>query len=274
MKKILFPTDFSKSSLNAFAYALELADTLEAEILSLHVYQLPVMDYDGIPPYLLETYNVFELGNFENFKDQVPVLRQIAVERGKEHVRISNALLEGDLVYNILDTITKEQIDLVVMGTKGATGMEEVFLGTITAKVMTSTEATVLAVPEDSDFRPIKKIGFTTQFTYEDREALRKVISIASALDASVECVFVRTPDSKVTDVIIADWELVFGGQAVFHIVESDDVEQAITDFTETHGIDVLALLNHRHGFFEGLFHHSRAKKLAYHTKIPLLALH
>lgn len=274
MKRILFPTDFSKVSLNAFAYALELADTLDAEILSLHVYQLPVMDYDGVPPYLLETYNVFELGNFENFKDQVPILRTIAEQRGKDHVRISNALLEGDLVFNILETIKKENIDLVVMGTKGASGLEEVFLGTVTAKVMTSTDALVLAVPEESEFRPIRKIGFTTTFSDADRTALHHVIDIARALGAEVECFYVRTADSKVTEVRIADWELVFKGKARFSIVERDDVEQAIADFTEVYHIDVLALLNHRHGFFEGLFHHSRAKKLAYHTKVPLLALH
>ncbi len=274
MKKILFPTDFSAASLNAFTYALELADSLGAEIITLHVYQLPVMDYDGVPPYLLETYNVFELGNFENFKGQVPVLRNLAIEKGLEHITISNILLEGDLVYNILNTAKTENIDLIVMSTKGASGLEEVFMGTVAAKILTSAEAVVLAVPETAVFSPIKKIGYALQFSEEDRVALRKVIDTAKAIGAAVECVHVDTPDDKAKEVVVADFELLFQNDTTFHVVEGNDVESAITDFAASNNIDVLAMLSHRRGFFESLFHHSRAKKMAYHTKMPLLAFH
>ena len=80
MKKILFPTDFSYVSNNAFIYALKLADSINAEIITMHVYHLPQANYINVSEYLHEIYDVTELSNFENYKDEVPVLRRIAEE--------------------------------------------------------------------------------------------------------------------------------------------------------------------------------------------------
>lgn len=274
MKRILFPTDFSPGSLAAFDYALELADTLGAEILCLHVYELAVLDYDGAPPYLLETYAAFDLRQFENFRDQVPLLRERAMQAGKDQVVLHHLLLQGELVDNIRQTIQKEAVDLVVMGTKGASGFDEVFLGTTTVRVLGSTDVPVLAIPHGAEFRSIRNIGFTTRFKDEERNALKTVVGLAQTLGASVQVLHVDTEEEKASEVVIADWELVFRGQATFHIREQNDLEQAIFDFTVTQQIDILAMLHHRRGFFEGLFHRSRTKQLAYHTKVPLLALH
>ncbi|HLN96099.1 MAG TPA: universal stress protein [Flavobacterium sp.] len=273
MKKILFPTDFSNASLNAFAYALDLADATGSEIITLHVYQLPVLDYDGVPPYLLETYDVFELGSFENFRDQVPALRDVAAARQKQHVPVRNVLLEGDLVTAITDLVKEESVDLVVMGTKGASGLEEIFLGTTTARVMAAVDIAVIAIPEAAAYKPIRKIGFATELHDDDRRRLERVITIAQSLGATVECLHVQTPQSIVSDVLVADWELVFQGRATFTLVGQEDVEQAILDFCSTHAIDMMAMVQHKRGFFEGLFHRSRTKQLAYHSDVPLLAL-
>lgn len=273
MKKILFPTDFSNASLNAFAYALDLADAAGAEIITLHVYQLPVIDYDGVPPYLLETYDVFELGSFENFRDQVPLLRDAAESRNKQHVPVRNVLLEGDLVLAIKDLVREEVIDMIVMGTKGASGLEEMFLGTTTARVMEGVDVAVLAIPEAAHYQAIKKIGFATELQDDDRNRLERIVTLAKSLGAGVECLHVQNHKSQASDVLIADWELLFRDRVSFSIVEQEDVEQAILDFCGIAGIDIMAMVHHRRGFFEGLFHQSRTKQLAYHSKVPLLVL-
>ena len=276
MKKILFPTDFSKASLNAFRYALELANTFDAEIITLHVYELPIMDHGmefNVAPYLLETYNIFELGHFENFKGQIPLLRNLADDHNLSHIKISNILLEGDLQANILATIKEEHIDYVVMSTKGSSGLEEVFLGSTTAKIMTSTKAVVLGIPESSRFEPIKRIGFMTHFQEDEIRPLQKVIAIAKSFGARVDCLYVRI-DDKVSDVVQANWELNFKDEVTFNIIENQHVEAAILDYVQANQVNMLAMLNHKHGFFESLFHESRTRKMAYHTKVPLLALH
>jgi nucleotide-binding universal stress UspA family protein len=281
MKKILFPTDFSKDSMNAFKYALALAKNYNAEIITLHVYQLPIagyghhmsmMDYTPFPGTLPEMYNVVKLSNFQNYKDQVPALQAIAAEENAGHIKISNVLLEGDLVQSILDTIEKDQIDYVVMGTKGASGLEEIFMGSVTAKVMTSTKAIVLGIPSGTVFEPINKIGFTTEYTPEDRYALQQVIAIAEAFGAAVECLYVKKPDEEMDDMAVKNWQSGFSN-ITFHIITSKDVEDTIIDFVALHRINLLAMLHKKRSFFENLFHTSRTKQMAFHTKIPLLAI-
>ena len=277
MKKILFPTDFSEASDNAFAYALHLADAIKAEIITLHVYEYPIIDsgYVDVPVYQAEVYQSLELHDFENYKTQIPVLRKIAETHGKEHIQISNVLLQGDLVGSVTEIVKEQNIDYVVMGTHGASGLKEVFLGSSTASIMTGTNAYVLGIPEESKYETIEKIGFTTQFNRQDFDALKNVLTIAKAFNARIECLYVKTPDNEVDEVIIADWKLLFKDEPVtFYTIESKEVEETIIDFIDTYQIDVLSLLNHRRGFWEGLFHTSLTKKLAFHVSIPLLVLH
>lgn len=277
MKKILFPTDFSETSLNAFVYALALAKNINAEIITLHVYQLPIMDHNYIelPIYISQVYESVDLSNFENFKDQIPALRAIAEKHKMNNIKLSNVLLEGDLVQNILEIVTKEKIDFVVMGTKGANGIKEIFLGSSTASVMSGSNAIVLGIPEASVYEPIKRIAFTTKFTDQDAIALRKLIDIAKNFNAHIDCLYIKNANSEDNSVFKAQWISGFANEKIaFHTIESNDVEDTIIDFIALHKINVLAILNQERSFFESLFHQSLTRKLAFHIKVPLMALH
>jgi nucleotide-binding universal stress UspA family protein len=135
MKRILFPTDFSETSKNAFVYAMHLAQSLEAELIVLHVYDLPNLNVGRMANSMQMVYDSIELENFENLKDEIPLLRQIAEENGLGELKISTILKKGDLVWAVRDTIKNEKIDILVMGTKGASGLKEVFLGSNTGAV-------------------------------------------------------------------------------------------------------------------------------------------
>jgi len=275
MKTILFPTDFSPASNNAFVYALQFARHIGAKVVTLHVYEMPALDYVDVPAYLMEVYDTVELSTFENYKSQVPYLHQIAHSCGCDDVPIENVLLDGDLVNTILHMVKTDHIDFVVMGTKGASGSSGTFLGTNTTNVMTRTNALVLAVPEGSVYEPIKRITFTTRFREKDFPALKKLLPIAKAFGAAIDCLYVKTPGSDLKDVVLADWELLMKDEDVtFHIVENEDVEYNILEFIDTHKTDILALFNHKRGFFEGLFRTSMTRKLAFHAKVPVLAIH
>lgn len=259
---------------NAFVYALQLAKNLNAEVITVHVYELPMVDYINVPTYLADIYETVEMSTFQNYKGQIPILREIAEKHGLEDIKISNVLMDGDLVSTILQMIKEENIDYVVMGTKGATGLKETFLGSSTGSVMIDSKAIVLGIPEESTYKPIKRIVFTTRFREKDQKALRKVINFADAFGATVDCIYIQTAKTDVKDVVIANWRLVFGESNVnFHIINSEDVEQSILSFTEQNNTDVLAMLHYKRGFFEGLFKQSLTKKMAFHIKIPLLAM-
>ena len=275
MKRILFPTDFSDASIKAFIYALKLADAFQAEVITLHAYELPQLHYGGLPHTLKEVYDTIELESFENYKDQIPMLRDIAEKHNLGHVKISNILKHGDLIWTIKDVVKNEHIDYVVMGTKGATGLKETFLGSNAGSVVTEVNAYVITVPEESEYNGINNIVFTTRFNEDDKKALMKVLELAKMFGAKVHCLYVKTKKTNVNDVIIQDWKFLFKDDAVeFHIIENEDVQQTILNFTNTYEIDLLAMLNYKRGFFEELFRQSLTQKLSYHLQVPLLAIH
>ena len=123
----------------------------------MHVYDIPQINLIDVPVQLFEIYEVTELSQFENYKHHIPMLRAIEEKHHLEHVKISNVLVQGDLITNIVKISKDDQIDYVVMGTKGATGLASTFLGSVTTKVMNETKAVVLAIPENCKYQPIKK---------------------------------------------------------------------------------------------------------------------
>jgi len=275
MKKILFPTDFSDVSKNAFLYALRLAKNINAEIITLHVYDIPQINLIDVPVQLFEIYEVTELSQFENYKHHIPMLRAIAEKHHLEHVKISNVLVQGDLITNIVKISKDDQIDYVVMGTKGATGLASTFLGSVTTKVMNETKAVVLAIPENCKYQPIKKILFTTQYRTEDIAILNKVLTLAKVFHSNIDCLYVKNEESEDTQSVVEVWKNFFSSESIdFHTIESSDVEGIILKFVEVHKINMLAMHIHHRGFFERLFHASLSKKLAFHSEIPILAIH
>ena len=275
MKKILFPTDFSKTANNAFVYALEMAKFLDAELIVLHVYDLPPVSYEGYPSYVSDVYESIELSNFENFKDEIPLLRKIAEEHLLEHIKMSHVLEQGDLVSIIKSLVEDEKINMIVMGTNGASGLKEAFLGSNAGTVIQRVPVLSLTVPTTAKFDAIKKIGFTTRFTSKERRALLQVIAFAKTIKAKVKCVYVKTLDSDIKESKIEKWRQDFKKEPVeFFVIQNEDVKGTISDFIKKQDIDILAMLSYKHTFLESLFKKNIVKKMVYDTDVPILALH
>jgi nucleotide-binding universal stress UspA family protein len=275
MKKILFPTDFSDVSKNAFIYALKLADAINAEIITLHVYELDSPAYLDVSIYLQEIYEYEELSDFENYKDEVPVLRKIAEANNLSHVKISNVLIQGYLVKEVVALSKKENVDFIVMGTRGVTHLREIFLGNVTTKIMNECNATVLAVPEKCNYAPIEKILFTTKFHMDDIEPLKKVQALANVFHSHIDCLNVKPPHSVYKDDFIVDFKNVFKDQDIaFHSELSNDIEGVILNFIQKNNINMIAIHERHRGVFEKIFQISLSKKLTFHINIPILSVH
>lgn len=274
MKKILFPTDFSNVSKNAFIYALKLAESINAEIITMHAYQLPKANYINVSEYLHEIYDVAELSNFENYKDEIPVLRSIAEENNLEHIKISHVLVQGNLIHEIQKITKEENIDFVVMGTKGATGLKETFLGTVATKVMNDVKAIVLAIPEHCEYKSIERILFVTQFSLDDLTVLYKVMDLAKVFKAHTDCLRVNS-HHHIEEDPMEDWKQITKNNDVeLHTITGDDTEGIILNFIDSHKINMIAMHVYHRNFFEKLFQISLSKKLAFHVNIPILAIH
>lgn len=274
MKQILFPTDFSEAANTAFVYALRFADSFNAELIVLHVYDLPIVETPPMPESTAEIFDIVEMNQFESFREQLPELHQIAERKGLGHVKMRNMLLYGDLIYNMNKVCNDEEIDMIVMGTKGASGLKETFLGSATASVMANAKVPVLGIPADAEYHPIKNIVFTTQYRDKDNNALRHTLEIARKFNAATHCLYIKgDEDPEDVNERINEWKIFYKDEMLdfYNIDGSGDLEQTIFDFIERHKVDLLVMRKHKRGFFEGLFHKSLTKKLAYHTRIPLL---
>lgn len=275
MKKILFPTDFSEVSKNAFIYALKLADAIDAEIITLHVYELDSPAYLDVTIYLQDIYEYEELSDFENYKDEVPVLRKIAEENNLGHIKMSNILIQGYLVNEVVKLSKKENIDFIVMGTKGISHLREVFFGTVTTKIMNECNTSVLAIPEKCKYAPIEKILFNTKFHMRDIEPLKKIVALANVFRSHIDCLNVKPPHTVYTDDFVTDFKNVFKNQNIaFHSALGNDIEGTILNFIEENKINMIAIHERHRGFFNKLFQVSLSKKLTFHINIPILSVH
>jgi nucleotide-binding universal stress UspA family protein len=275
MKKILFPTDFSDSATNAFVHALEFAKIVNAELILLHTFEIPVYDSQFFPENYATIYNSIEVAKFEMFKDEIPKLRTIAMERNLEDIVIKHRLMDGDLIYNLKNAVEEDNVDFVIMGTSGVSDWTKFFLGSNTSSVISEVKVPVLCIPADTKFKKIKTIGFTTRYREKDKVELRKVLEIAGKTKAKVKSLYVKTSSSDVSDATIKEWEKELGNENVeFLVLPSDEVKETILDFILYKDIDVLTTITHKRSFFESIFDSSFTQKIAKEVSVPVLVMH
>ncbi|MBO9586509.1 MAG: universal stress protein [Flavobacterium sp.] len=275
MKKILFPTDFSDAATNAFVHALEFAKVVNAELILLHTFEIPVYDSQFFPENYASIYSSIELAKFEMFKDEIPKLREIAAKRNLEDIVIKHRLMDGDLIYNLKNAVEEDKVDFVIMGTNSVSDWTKFFTGSNTESVISGVEVPVLCVPIDAKYKKVKTIGFTTCYREKDKKELKKILKIAKKTDAKVKSLYVKTSNSDVTDEMRKEFEREFAGENVeFLVLPSDDVKETILDFVLYKDIDILTTITHKRSFFESLFDSSFTKKISKDVPIPILVMH
>ncbi|MEC5166895.1 nucleotide-binding universal stress UspA family protein [Flavobacterium sp. PL11] len=273
-KKILFPTDFSDASKNAFIYALKLADHIQAEIVTVHVYKLPQAKFVNAAEYLHEVYDVTQLSHFENYRDEVPTFRAIAQSNNLTHVKISHVLISGETVPEIKKLTENDAYELVIMGTKGGSTLKETFFGTIATQVMNEIKTLVLVIPENCQYVPIQKIVFMTKYKVQDTASFGRILVLSQVYKAHLNCLSILSTEDIIKNDEIENWKLMASDSNVtFHSINGNDKEKIILDFIDAHTINMVALHVYHKNFFQKLFDVSLSKKLALHINVPILAI-
>ena len=278
MKTILFPTDFSSAADGAFAYALEMARTLEAAITVLHVYYQPNLVGAILPNTLQEMYEDIELEEFENYRNEVPHLRRIAKARGRTDIDIKYVMHRGEeAVTSILRFAATEQPDMIVLGTKGASGLRELFVGSVAAEVLENAEVPVLVVPGGAVFDGrLDRIACGVAFDEYAQGAVRLCHQLARALRAEL---LVFNTNTSHTEGLSHRMELFREATQdldgiTYHTVTGTSFEGATLGFLRAQAVDLFAMVSKRRGWWQELFHYNKLKQFAYHGKTPILVLH
>lgn len=266
MKKLLFPTDFSPAAENAFVYALAMASKINAKIIVLHAYR---QDEDSEED--------AALNSLDGVKQAAARLRKTAETHQLDHVELHFVLVEQDTIPAIVHTAKAEQADMVIMGTKGSTGLKEIFLGSVTSGVLGKIDTVLLAVPEGAKFKgEIGRIMYTVEYRDDEREGLLRVIEFAKLFHAEIHCIHFDLSFTDMLSGIMTRWKGDVSSaysRIRFDTVISTDIAVSANDYCIEQQIDVAAMLPRRMNFFRKFFSTSVSKRLVNHLKIPLLVL-
>ncbi len=276
MKRILLPTDFSDNAYNAIRYAMHFFKDENATFYVLNTFT-PVSYHAG---YLIENPTLYGM------EDVAMVNSKRDIERTEEKIRkeFNNPKHEfvllsafNTIVGEIKDAIEKYSIDLIIMGTKGATGAKEVFIGTHTMYTIKKVKCPVIAVPSGFEYEEPKDILFPTDYNLSTtnpflgfiKEICDKHVCRLNILNA-----YYGVPLSDQQKEVKDFLDEYFKGNAhIFHMAEGVDVLEAVEDFQKQYKINLLVMVHNKHSFFENLLFKPVINQIAYHTNIPFLVI-
>tara|TARA_R110001592_G_scaffold208846_2_gene459914 strand:- start:12 stop:851 length:840 start_codon:yes stop_codon:yes gene_type:complete len=273
-RRILCPTDFSKNAQNAIEYAVKLFKNETCVFYILNTY--------NAEPYTMELAIARDLEEFR--EKSIGGLRVILEwlshddnSRNHEFHVVSEC---GNLLDIIKTMVDKQDIEMVVMGTQGATNSRIEIFGSQTVLAMEEIRnCPVLAIPSKTIYKEIKEIFFPTDYrtTFKRRE-FQYLVDIAKMSNSSIVVLNVVNKNESLDEDQVNNKNLLKDYfedlDYSFHTLKNNDVQAAINSFIESRGSDMVSFINRRHSFFGMILSRPMVKNLNYHTGIPVLALH
>jgi nucleotide-binding universal stress UspA family protein len=274
MKKLLVPTDFSDTSKNAAIFAAQMAaDIQNAKIILIHVSDKITGGSDGSPL-------------TEDDDDRRVILTQALEQLKEELLAVAQAPIEfvmekgSSLVETLTRYVRHQAIDMVVMGITGATRLEQIFMGSNTLDMAKEGVCPVLIIPPDAKYRTIKNVVLASDF--KEVETTIPVAPIKATLDLFKPALHIVNVDSEhyveLTDEYKAErkkLEVMFKDyKPEFAFIRQYDFFDAISQFVDDRNIDLILIVPKDRSFVPSLFKTSHTKKLAYHSHVPIVAIH
>lgn len=268
MKKVLIPTDFSESAKNAFDYAVKL---LGSEAYSFILMNSYASNSSG-GGMLVSMDDVLEKEAVRDLKREVLLLKE---KYGNIDLQIKTQV--GTIEEAVRRVNVEGEIDYVIMGTHGASGLKKMFTGSNTLRVIENVVRPVIAVPDNYTFTSLKTIVFATDLmNIQDRATLFPLTQLADKYECKL--IILHVTNKQNVDLqnernrLELD-ELFTGIDHEYVVEQSENPVKGIHEYLKNNEVDMLALVPRATGFFEGLFKSSVTKELALNAELPLIAL-
>lgn len=268
MKKILIPCDFSKPAINAYRFALDVAAQSRGTVHLLNVIELPIL-HDTV---LMPVLNFEEALLKELKKNAETRFKKITDKYKADGVKVVVKTVFGAVSRMIQDYITKESIDIVVMGSHGASGVREFFLGSNAEKMVRNSSVPVL-VTKDYYKGPIKNIVFPNTLGTEDQEDLvMKVKALQNFFKAHLHLVWINTPLNFTSDSVTNERLEAFAKRFMLkdytiNVFNHTDEERGILEFSNSIKGDLIAMGTHGRKGISHLVNGSLAEDVVNHNK-------
>ena len=276
MKTILLPTDFSKNSINAIDYAMELFKDEVCDFYILNVQKVSAFISDDMMVVSASAtiYNTI----IDAAKKSISNVKAKIEKSYKNDKHSFHSIVDYD---NIIDSINQAckvyKVDLIVMGTKGASGLDKVLFGSNTVHVIQRCTVPVLAIPNNCKFATIDKIAFIPNnlplFDVSDLKILRDIMLISNS---KLNILHINGENHLSQNIKVNnDFFSTYFKEARQEYIDSNDSDI----FKNTHkyllenSIKLLAMTSKKHSFFERLFTTHTVESFAFKIDIPFLVI-
>ena len=276
-KRILLPTDFSENALNAIQYALDMHEEEKCEFYLLNVFRVKGYSTKSImvPEPGDVDYETAKKDSLDGLDKQMEILSLRDENPKHRFYKISQF---NSILYGVKNVIDKKDIDLDVMGTKGAGGTRSTVFGTNTVNIMEKvTECPVLAIPEKVRFSPPKEIVFPTDFKASfKRKEIHVLLDIAKNHKSAIRVLHImestKLSKKQENNKVLLDHMLDEVDHS-FHTMSDVKVQKGINTFIESRKSDMVAFMNKKHMFFGSILSNPLVKELGYYSEIPIMVL-
>ena len=272
MKRILVPIDFSEEAESAAKIAASIARKTNSEIFLVHMLELPVTTIDPAEMNTISSepqiiyFMKLAHEKFEKFK-QLPFFKGLRVI---ETIQFQHAFS------GIINESEKNNIDLIVMGSQGASGLQEMFIGSNTEKVVRRSHVPVLVIKQGVDNFAVKDMIFASDFNKESKSTFHRVINFAQLFDAKIHLLYINTIHNFDTTKNIVSRMALFMDDFDFanystNIYNDISIEKGILSYARDIDADLIALNTHGRSGLSQLFNGSIGQELANHALRPVI---
>lgn len=271
MKQILVPTDFSPPSIEAYKFAVDIAAATNTAVTVLNAIDLPVMvaGFD-VPVY---TYDPALEADLENFaREQYQKLESLSATRG---VPTSLDLRTGSVIRAIREKIREGNVELVVMGTHGTSGIDELLFGSNTEKVVRHSNVPVIAIRTAPSLSSIRKIVFPNNLEQGQSELVKRVVDLQRFFDATLHILWVNTPVHFTPDTQALEQLQKFAlehelSNYVLEVRSDVSEGEGIRNFVLKEKVDLVAMGTHGRKGLAHLVNDSVAEYVVNHIQCPI----
>lgn len=271
LKNILVLTDFSDSANNAARYATAFATRIKARnIIIYHSTSVP-----------LATDIPFEMSSFaerdqQETKTKLDRLKEDMSSLVSSEITISARSDERVLISAVNILAAQQQLGLVVMGITGKSNLKEILIGSNTTTIAKESGIPLLIVPARAQFEEVQRVVFACDMKkVSETTPVEAIKTLITALHAKLLILNVSDEqDHSDPDMMkeLTDLHRLWSDeQAEYHYTQNEDLVSGIMDFAINQKAQLVITVPKQYGFFEGLFHRSLTRRLAYHTHLPLL---
>lgn len=270
MKRILVPTDFSVHAEYALKVAAQIARDNNGEIFIVHMLEFPGQMADAVS----HGADIPEIMLF--MKKAHEKLEELLTRDYLEGIKVTEAVKYERAFEGIIKSSQKHNIDLVVMGSHGASGFQEMFVGSTTEKIVRTSEAPVLIIKHETNNFKSDRLVFASDFSEEARKPFEKIVNFAKVLGSHIDLVMINTPNSfktshaaqKIMKDFVASYEIT---NYSLHIYNDSNVETGILNFSNSVGADVIGMVTHGRTSLYHFFNGSISEGLVNHATKPVI---